>query len=302
MLCGVFGALPMTGVIVRSSANIEAGAKTRNSAILHGVWLLIMVAAFPAVLRLIPTASLAAILVYTGYKLVNPANVRQLATYGRSPVFIYCATLIGIVTTDLLKGVLIGVALTLVRLVYELTHFELRVESKPGSPRVDLFLSGSATFMGLPKLAAALDHIPPRSELHVHIQKLSHIDHACLDALAAWERHGERQGSTMKVEWNELVVMYERASIRPAALAAAAAGNTGSLISTSAGYDAFDASPVDGMVALSAREYAEAQGGGAAFTKGGSGNGAESEPGAAGESRKPKPSILAGSGAPRSGM
>ncbi len=198
----------MTGVIVRSSANVQAGAKTRLSAIMHGVWLLALVVAFPFVLRMIPTASLAGLLVYTGYKLVNSANIRQLAAYGRGPVFIYFATMVGIVATDLLKGVILGVVLTIGRLLYELTHFEMRVEPHAGSKRVDLHLSGSATFVGLPRLAAELDLIPAGSELHVHIKSLSHIDHACLDALAAWEKHGEHMGSVLVVEWDELLAMY----------------------------------------------------------------------------------------------
>ena len=78
MICGAFGALPMTSVIVRSSVNVEAGAKTRLSAILHGVWLLGLVGVAPSVLNLIPTSSLAAILVVTGYKLVKIENIRKL--------------------------------------------------------------------------------------------------------------------------------------------------------------------------------------------------------------------------------
>ena len=82
-LCGLLGVLPMTGVIVRSSANVEAGGKTRASAILHGVWLLLFAAVLPFTLSYIPVASLAAVLVFTGYKLAypkavpEPAQVRQ---------------------------------------------------------------------------------------------------------------------------------------------------------------------------------------------------------------------------------
>src|SRR5262249_51881791 len=71
MVCGLLGALPMTGVIVRSAANVQAGARTRLSAVLHGVWLLLFAALLPAALTWVPTSSLAAVLVYTGYKLIN---------------------------------------------------------------------------------------------------------------------------------------------------------------------------------------------------------------------------------------
>ena len=99
----------MTGVIVRSSANVEAGAQTRLSAILHGIWLLIFVAGLAFVLRQIPTAALAAILVYTGYKLINPTSIRELRKYGWGEVFIYAATVTMIVVTDLLTGVITGI-------------------------------------------------------------------------------------------------------------------------------------------------------------------------------------------------
>jgi MFS superfamily sulfate permease-like transporter len=246
LLCGLCGALPMTGVIVRSGANVEAGARTRLSAILHGAWLLALVALFPELLRKIPTSSLAAILVYTGYKLVNPANLRKLQEYGRIPVAIYFVTLIGIVATDLLKGVLLGVALTVVRLVYELTHFELKVETRPDSRRVDLHLIGAATFVALPKLAAALDHIPPGSEVHVHIQRLGHIDHACLDAIAAWQEQGSKFGSAMQVEWEELMSRFQREKAAPVLALAGAGDGSGA-----------PAGHLEGVVALSAEEYAE---------------------------------------------
>ncbi|MEP7352836.1 MAG: SulP family inorganic anion transporter, partial [Acidobacteriota bacterium] len=136
-LCGIVGSLPMTGVIVRSATNVAAGAKTRLSAILHGVCLLALVVAAPKLLRMIPTASLAAILVYTGYKLVNIQNMKRLLRYGGAPIVIYAATLIGIVATDLLKGILIGLALSMLKVIYARTHFQMRTEQANGGRRHD---------------------------------------------------------------------------------------------------------------------------------------------------------------------
>ena len=214
MLCGFFGALPMTGVIVRSSANIHAGAKTRLSAIMHGVWLLAFVIALPALLRMVPTASLAAILVYTGYKLVNVDNVRALAKYGRAVVGIYAATLVGIVVTNLLTGVLIGIGLCILRLLYLLTHYNMNLAVSEGGQRADLYLEGAATFFALPRLAALLDSIPAGAALHVHLDHLQHIDHACMDALHAWKEQNEPFGSTLEVEWDHLVCKYEGSRTR----------------------------------------------------------------------------------------
>lgn len=208
LICGIFGALPMTGVIVRSSANVQAGAQTRLSAILHGAWLLAFVIALAGVLRMVPTSCLAALLVYTGYKLVNVSNIRELAKYGRVPIGIYAATLIGIVVTDLLTGVLIGVGLSVARLIYSLTHAEMSLEIDAQRKRAELALEGSVTFLALPRLAALLDTIPAGSELHVHILKLQHIDHACLDALYAWRGQHEKLGSKMFVEWDHLMAKH----------------------------------------------------------------------------------------------
>jgi MFS superfamily sulfate permease-like transporter len=124
-MCGALGALPMTGVIVRSSANVQAGARTRMSAVLHGVWLLAFVLAAPGLLRAVPVASLAALLVFTGYKLVDLKNVKQLQKYGWMPVGIYIATVVAIVATDLLTGVIVGVVLSLLKTLYKVTFLSV---------------------------------------------------------------------------------------------------------------------------------------------------------------------------------
>jgi len=208
LICGAVGALPMTGVIVRSSANVLAGGKTRLSAILHGAWLVALVMAFPALLRLIPIAALAALLVYTGFKLVNVAHMRSLAGYGKMPLAIYFATVTGIVVTNLLTGVMIGVGLSLMRLVYSLTHLEIDLEISSDRARADLRLKGSATFLSLHRFGAVLETVPRGAQLHVHIENLQHIDHACLDALHDWQKQQEKFGSTMVVEWADLVARY----------------------------------------------------------------------------------------------
>jgi MFS superfamily sulfate permease-like transporter len=159
ILCGLVGSLPMTGVIVRSSANVQAGAETRRSAILHGVWMLAAVLVFSAVLRMIPTASLAAVLILVGIKLVKPAEVRKLGRFGKVPVLIYFASMIAIVSTDLLTGVLVGVGLSLMRLLYTVTHLEARITEEGNATHVHL--SGVGTFLAIPRIAQALDQVKP---------------------------------------------------------------------------------------------------------------------------------------------
>jgi MFS superfamily sulfate permease-like transporter len=203
MLCGSVSALPMTGVIVRSGANVQAGARTRLSAILHGVWLLGAVFLFTNLLSRVPTASLAALLVYTGYKLVNIKHIKALAKYGWTEVAIYAATVITIVSTDLLKGVIFGVILAAVKLLYRFSHVDIRMQ-ETGEGLTIFHLKGCCTFLGLPKLAAALERVPANTALHVHLEDLDYIDHACLDLLMNWEKQHEATGGSLTLDWGEL--------------------------------------------------------------------------------------------------
>jgi MFS superfamily sulfate permease-like transporter len=212
IICGGLGALPMTGVIVRSAANVEAGATTRFSAIAHGGWLLLAVVAFPFVLNEIPTSVLAAILVYTGYKLVNVAQIRKIAEFGRQELVIYFATLIGVVAIDLLSGVILGFALATLKLVYTFSHLEIRRDHDAETNRVDLWMQGSATFFSIPQLGKALESSPFGSEVHIHVEKLDYIDHACLEMLSSWEKLHQSTGGSLVVEWSELVERYGRRS------------------------------------------------------------------------------------------
>lgn len=208
-LCGLIGALPMTGVIVRSSANVQAGAKTRLSAILHGVWILGFVLLFPSALRLIPTATLAAVLVFTGFKLVETQHLRKLADYGRMPVVIYFGTVIGIVCVDLLTGVLFGLALAIAKLLWKATRLEIRQATEVADRRTDIYLEGVATFIRLPRLAAALDSVPSGYIAHIHIHHLYYIDHTCLDLLKSAASQWPERGGSLEVHWEELTRRYE---------------------------------------------------------------------------------------------
>lgn len=177
MLCGVLGALPMTGVIVRSSANVQAGARTRLSAMLHALWLLAAVVLLAALLEQIPVASLAGVLVYTGLKLIDLDALRQLGRYGRMSMLIHVATALTIVATDLLTGVLLGFALTLAQLAWQASRLKIGVVRD--GRRVELRMQGAATFLraaARPRtagraagcLAACTDGAPAlhRSRLH----------------------------------------------------------------------------------------------------------------------------------------
>ena len=224
-ICGILGALPMTGVIVRSSANVHAGGKTRLSAILHGIWLLIFVVSLGFLLRQIPTSALAAILVYTGFKLVNVKAIRELAKYGKSEVFIYAATLSMIVITDLLTGVIVGIALAAAKLLYTISHLETKLTVDPENRSAVLALNGSASFIRLPVIAAELEQVPRGTELHVDFENLDFIDHACLELLMNWAKQHENTGGRLTIDWESLHARFRSAGRKNVILKTHVAGS-----------------------------------------------------------------------------
>lgn len=218
-LAGVLGALPVTGVIVRSTANVESGGTTRWSAVLHGVWLLAAVAAVPFLLESIPIASLAAVLVYIGFKLVNPEVPRTLLARGKSELAIYLVTVGAIVATNLLQGLIIGFALSVIKLAWSFSHLDVDIEGGdldatpflPANltpevtlPRLDVHLRGSATFVGLPKLARELDKIGAGKDVHVHLEHADYVDHACFELLSDWRKQYVSRGGRVTLEWETL--------------------------------------------------------------------------------------------------
>jgi MFS superfamily sulfate permease-like transporter len=213
-LSGLLGGLPMTGVIVRSSANVHAGAKTRLSAILHGAWLLAAVAAVPFALRLVPVSALAALLVFTGYKLVRQ-DIRALRERGgRFELVVFFATIIGIVAMDLLKGVALGLALAIGKIVWMFTHLRVHLEISEATKTTKVFLEGSATFLRLPELTSALARVPEGHHAEVHFVGVNHVDHASFDALASFEKQHVARGGRVTLNWNQVEFLGTRPNKR----------------------------------------------------------------------------------------
>lgn len=210
VLCGLLGGLPMTGVIVRSGANISAGAQSRLSAILHGVWLLGFVTLLPHLLSYVPVASLAAILIHTGVKLINIKAIRDLWKVGKGEVFIYAATFGTIVVTELLTGVIVGIVLSAGRLLLMFAHISVRREDSSDRKRTVIHVGGSATFLSLPKLATMLEQVPPGTEMHVRLERLQYIDHACFELIMNWAKRHEAAGGKLVIDWESLEGCFGR--------------------------------------------------------------------------------------------
>ncbi|MDH5490561.1 MAG: SulP family inorganic anion transporter [Myxococcales bacterium] len=210
MICGFFGALPLTGVIVRSSANVDAGGRSRWPAILHGALLLLLVALLPSVLQRIPTAALAAILVYTGYKLADPVRLVAVRRQGRGEVAAFSVTVVGVVAIDLLSGIGLGLLVSLLALLYRTVWLEAEVlPHEPDGPRT-LRLAGAASFITLPRLAHALEGLPDGLPVHIDTAELRYLDHACQALLDTWRERYEERGGQIEGRWDHLRA-HERA-------------------------------------------------------------------------------------------
>ncbi|KPI10837.1 sulfate transporter [Actinobacteria bacterium OK074] len=198
-VCGALGALPMTAVIVRSAANVQAGARTKASRVLHGVWLLLFAALLPDVLGYIPIPALAGILVHAGAKLVPVREIAVLWREHRGEALILAVTAVSIVAVSMFEGVLIGLALAVAKTAWEASHLKLEIIDKGAGP-VQAYLSGNATFLRLPKILDSLEALPQDRPVELDLSGLHHLDHACRTALENWaERHGEAGTEPVKV-------------------------------------------------------------------------------------------------------
>ena len=207
VLCGLVGALPMTGVIVRSAANVQAGGASRLSAILHGLWLLLFVVLCGSLLRLIPTAALAGILVYTGFRLIDFRGLVRLWKRERSEAFIYLTTLTLIVVEDLLFGVVAGLVLSAIKLLLRFSRLHVQVTratSHHGSDPVTVRISGAATFLRLPILASRLDEVPSDTDVQIDSRRLTYIDEACQELLENWVKQREAGGQRIAMDHRHL--------------------------------------------------------------------------------------------------
>ncbi|CAM5295868.1 SulP family inorganic anion transporter OS=Streptomyces rochei OX=1928 GN=G3I25_29155 PE=3 SV=1 [Streptomyces rochei] len=198
-VCGVLGALPMTAVIVRSSANVSAGARTKASRVMHGVWLLLFAALLPSVLALIPLPALAGILVHAGWKLIPFRSIVPLWRDHRGEALILVVTAVSIVAVNMFEGVLIGLALSVVKTAWEASHLKLEIVDKGAGP-IQAHLTGNATFLRLPKILESLEALPQDRPVELDLSGLHHLDHACRTALENWaERHSSAGTDPVKV-------------------------------------------------------------------------------------------------------
>ncbi|WP_460955820.1 SulP family inorganic anion transporter [Parasphingorhabdus pacifica] len=196
-VCGLFGALPMTAVIVRSGANVRAGARTKLSRVLHGVWLLMFVVMFPGILGYIPTAVLAALLIQAGWKLLEIHQVVALVREHRAEAFVLILTAGLIVATDLLIGTMAGLAAAILKTAFDTSRLSVNAEHADDHVRVEL--GGNATFLRLPSLLDRLERVPRAGTVHLDMTTVNHLDRACHQAVENWVEQRRKQDCAVEV-------------------------------------------------------------------------------------------------------
>ena len=174
IISGLIGGLPLTSVIVRSSANINAGAKTRMSAIYHGFFLLLSVAFLPQLLKVIPLSALAAILIYTGYKLTKPSLIRELYKKGWDQFLPFAVTVVIILLTDLLVGVLAGLAIGL--FFSARSNYKTAVFIVNDNNNYLIRLRKDVSILNKRGIKSKLDNVPARANVLIDVTKADYID------------------------------------------------------------------------------------------------------------------------------
>lgn len=199
MVSGTLGGLAITGVIVRSATNVAAGAKTRASTILHGIWVLLFSVLLLGVVQQIPKAALAGLLIVIGVQLVKLAHIRLAHRTG--DLWVYASTVAGVLFLNLLEGVLIGLAVAVGLVLWRAASAVIYAEPVNSHTGTDwhLVIEGTCSFLALPKLSGVLATVPPGSTVKIELTA-DYIDHAAADVIQEWARRHRQTGGDILID------------------------------------------------------------------------------------------------------
>ncbi len=196
IVSGLLGGLPITAVIVRGAANVTAGAKSKASAFFHGVFLLVSFLAIPGVLKMIPFASLAAILLLIGYKLTNISLYRNMFKAGIDQFLPFLVTVVAILLTDLLVGVIIGMVVAIffiLRVNMKNTYSYNKMSQNPGEP-IHIKLSDEVTFLNKASMRLTLDKLPENTKVIIDGSKSVYIHFDVLEIIKEFSANAQYKG------------------------------------------------------------------------------------------------------------
>jgi carbonic anhydrase len=200
-ISGMLGGLPVTGVIVRSATNVESGARTRASAVLHGIWIAVFGIVLVSVVELIPLAALAGLLVVVGAQLVKPADIRATRSHGE--LVGYLGTVAGVLTLTLLEGVVIGLVLAGLVMLRRAVRARVRLVApdgtgSDGATQWRVVVEGTLSFLSVPALSRTLSAVPAGAPVRVELV-VDYLDHAAYDHLHAWTARRRAHGAEVVV-------------------------------------------------------------------------------------------------------
>jgi MFS superfamily sulfate permease-like transporter len=200
ILAGLIGGIPITQVIVRTSANVQAGGKSKMATIVHGFLLLLSVVLFPGVLNLIPISALATILLLVGYKLTKPAVFKQMYKMGKFQFIPFITTVIAIMFTDLLMGVTIGLVVSIFNILMSSYRTPLILEhQEKGDDFYKIVLSQQVSFLNKGGLLQTLNEIPNGSKVIIDASKTVSIDYDIVDLIRDFSENAKYKGITVEM-------------------------------------------------------------------------------------------------------
>jgi MFS superfamily sulfate permease-like transporter len=194
-ISGLIGGIPITQVIVRSSANIQSGGRSKLSAILHGVLLLVAVLAIPGILKLIPMASLAAVLLMVGYKLAKPSQFKDMWSAGPMQFIPFFVTVVGVAAIDLLTGVFLGLAVAIIHILWKnySTPFHFDPSKHMAGMPIHIELSEDVTFLNKAGIKRTLGELPDGAKVIIDARRTVELDPDVKEIIDDFIRHaGER--------------------------------------------------------------------------------------------------------------
>jgi MFS superfamily sulfate permease-like transporter len=198
---GLIGGLPVTQVIVRSSANIQSGGKTKAAAFIHGIFLLVCALGIPFVLNMIPLASLAAILIVVGFKLAKPSLFREMYAQGRRQFIPFIATIAGILLTDLLVGIGIGMVVSIFYILldnYKAPYFVPKRDKEAHVVRIEL--SEHVSFLNKASIMLSLKKIPANSIVVIDATHTASIDYDVIDVIKDFKINADYRDIELRFE------------------------------------------------------------------------------------------------------
>jgi len=201
IISGLIGGLPITQVIVRSSTNIQSGGRTKLVAIMHGMIILVAAMALPTLLNLIPLASLAAILFLVGYKLAKPTVFKQMYNLGKMHFIPFMVTVVGIVVTDLLMGIGMGMAVAIFFILYNNYNkpFLFQKNKHLSDGKIHLALAQDVTFINKASIQRTLNQIPDGAKVVIDARNTVNMDHDIVEIIDEFKANAEYRSIQLEI-------------------------------------------------------------------------------------------------------